>query len=93
MCLGQAVFNLAIIVYLTFLRVDKQYLARLQTALLGYLGGVKIHHAHLRGYHHSIVLGDGIAGGAQAITVEQSASKAAIAEEQSGGAIPRLHQD
>ena len=54
--LCQAVFNLAVIIDFSFLCVDEQNFSRLQTSLLGNLGRVKIHHAHLRCHHHGVVL-------------------------------------
>ena len=90
---GQLLLDLSIIVYPALLGVYQQYLARLQTALLGNLRGVEVHHAHLRGHHHHVALGDGVACGAQAVAVEHAAREASVAEEQGRRAVPRLHQD
>ena len=93
MLLSQALLDFAIIVNLAFLGINQENLTRLQTALLGNLGWVEIHHAHLRSHNHHIVLGDGIACRAQTISIEHTTGITAIAEEQGGRTIPWLHQD
>ena len=93
MSLSQALLDFAIIVNLAFLGIDEENLTRLQTALLGNLGRVEIHHTYLRSHNHHIVLGDGVAGWAQTVSIEHTTGVAAIAEEQGGRTIPWLHQD
>ena len=93
MLLSQALLDFAIIVNLAFLGINQEDLTRLQTALLGNLGWIEIHHAYLRSHNHHIVLGDGIACRAQTISIEHTTGIAAIAEEQGGRTIPWLHQD
>ena len=89
---GQALLDFAVVVDAALLRVDEQDLARLQAPLLGNLGGVEVHHAHLAGHHHHVVLGDGVARRAQAVAVEHAPGEAPVAEEQRRRAVPRLHQ-
>ena len=93
MLLSQALLDFAIIIDLAFLGINQENLTRLQASLLGNLGWVEIHHAHLRSHNHHIVLGDGIAGRTQTISIEHTTGIAAIAEEQGGRTIPWLHQD
>ena len=90
---GQALAYLAVIVDLAFLGVDEQNLAGLQTALLGNLRRVEVHDTYLGGYHHRVVLGDGIACRAQTVAVKHAAGEASVGEEQGGGTVPRLHQN
>ena len=90
---SQTLLDFAIIVNLAFLGINQENLTRLQTALLGNLGWVEIHHTYLRSHNHHIVLGDGVAGRAQTVSIEHTTGIAAIAEEQGGRTIPWLHQD
>ena len=93
MLLSQALLDFAIIVNLAFLGINQEDLTRLQTSLLGNLSWVEIHHTYLRSHYHHIVLGDGIAGRTQTVSIEHTTGIAAIAEEQGGRTIPWLHQD
>ena len=93
MLLSQALLDFAIIVNLAFLGINQENLTRLQTSLLGNLGWVEIHHAHLRSHNHHIILGDGVACRAQTVSIEHTTSIAAITEEQGGRTIPWFHQD
>ena len=90
---GKAFLDLTIIIYLAFLSINQEDLTRLEASLLSNLSWVEVHHTHLGCHYHHIVLGDGVAGRAQTITVEHTTGKAAIAEEQSSRTIPWLHQD
>ena len=93
MSLSQALLDFAIIIDFAFLGINQEDLTRLQTALLGNLSWVEIHHTYLRSHNHHIVLGDGIACRAQTVSIEHTTGIAAIAEEQGGRTIPWLHQD
>ena len=62
--LGQLAFQFAVIINLALLRINQEYLSRLQASLLLDVSRFEIHHAHLAGYHHRIVFGDEVAGGA-----------------------------
>ena len=93
MLLSQALLDFTIVVDLTFLCIDEENLTRLQTTLLGNLGRIEIHHTYLRCDYHHIVLGDGVAGRTQTISIEHTTGITAIAEEQGGRTIPWLHQD
>ena len=93
MLLSQALLDFTIVVDLTFLCIDEENLTRLQASLLGNLSRIEIHHTYLRCDYHHIVLGDGVAGRTQTISIEHTTGIAAIAEEQGGRAIPWLHQD
>ena len=86
------VLNLTVVVYLSFLRVDEQNLARLQASLLGDLRRVEVHHADLRRHDHGVVLGDGVPCRAQTVTVEHAAGIASVGEQQCCRSVPRLHQ-
>ena len=93
MSLSQALLDFAIIIDLAFLGINQEDLTRLQASLLGNLGRVEIHHTHLRSHYHHIVLGDGVAGRAQTVSIEHTTGITAIAEEQGSRTIPWLHQD
>ena len=93
MFVSQLLLDLTVVVDLTLLRIDEQDLTGLQTALFGNFRRIEIHHTHFTGHHHHVVLGDGIARGTQTVTVEQTTGEAAVAEEQCGRTVPRLHQD
>ena len=75
-----------------FLEVDQQHLARLQTPFLHDAVFRVGKNAHLGGEDYVIVVGDEVAGRAQAVTVQRSADLATIGEGHGGGAVPRLHQ-
>ena len=90
---SQLFLQRAIVVDLTLLRVHHQDFARLQAAFLLDILRLKADDARLAGHHHHVVLGDEVAGGAQAVAVQHAARIASVAEEQGGGTVPRLHQD
>ena len=90
---SQALLDFTIVVDLTLLCIDEENLTRLQTTLLGNLSRIEIHHTYLRCDYHHIVLGDGVAGRTQTISIEHTTGVAAIAEEQGSRTIPWLHQD
>ena len=70
--------------------VHQQHLAGAQSILaLNVLGG-DIQHAHLTGQDQASVLGDVVAAGPQAVAVEHRAHDIAVAEQNGGGAVPRL---
>ena len=93
MGLGQLFLNLAVVIDLTLLRINQQDLTWLQTTFRHHVARLEVHHAHLRGYHHHTLFGDGVATGAQAVTIQHTACVATIAEQQGGRTVPRLHQD
>ncbi|OAV73244.1 hypothetical protein Barb6_00407 [Bacteroidales bacterium Barb6] len=93
MRIGKLLLYLSVIIYLAFFRVDKQYLARLETPLFLNLAGFKAHHADFGSDNHHIVFSDKIAGRAQTIAVEHTAGIPSVAEHEGGGTVPRLHQD
>ena len=90
---SQLLLDLSIIENLTFLRINQQNLAWLQTALLSNLCRIEVHHAHLRGYHHRTICRDGITCRPQTIAVEHATGKTSIREQQRSRAIPWFHQD
>ena len=93
MLIGQLLLDFSVVINLSLLRVDEQDFSRLQASLLGNLRRVEVHHAHLRGHYHRVVLRDGIPRRSQSIPVEHTARKASVREQQGGRAVPRLHQD
>ena len=92
MSLRQLLLNLAVVVYLAFLRVDEQNLSWLQASLRHYITRLKIHHANFRRYDHHPLLGDGIATGAQTVSIQHAARIASVAEQQGGRTVPWFHQ-
>ncbi len=74
------------------LEVDEQHLARLQAPLLDDLLLRDRQHADFGGQHDEPVVGDEVAGRAQAVAVERRADLAAVGEGDGGRPVPRLHQ-
>ncbi len=72
--------------------VDQEHAAGLQPALAHDALGVDVEHAHLAGQHHQAVVGDPVAGRAQAVAVEHGADHRAVGEGHRGRAVPGLHQ-
>ena len=93
MSLSQLFLNLAVVVYLALLGVDEQNLAWLQSTFLHHIARFKVHHAHFAGHHHQPLLGDGVAAGAQTVSVEHSPRITTVAEEQRCRTVPRFHQN
>ena len=75
-----------------FLQIDEQHLARLETPLLDDLLFRNRQHADFRSHDDEIVVGDDVARGAQAVTVQRGANLATVREGHGRRAVPRLHQ-
>ena len=90
---GQLLLQLAVVVYLSLLRVNHQYLSRLQAAFR--LDGFRVEtdDARLARHHHRVILRNQVAGRTQPVAVEHSAGITPVAEKQGGRAVPRLHED
>ena len=71
--------------------VHEEHLARLDTALFNDVGVRDVEHAGLGGEDDEVVLGDVVAGGAQAVAVENRADALAVGEGHGGRAVPRFH--
>ena len=74
------------------LRVHQEHAARLQAALAHDLLRREFQHAGFAGHDDEVVLGDVVAGRAQAIAIEHRADALAVGEGDVRGAVPRLHQ-
>ena len=74
------------------LDVDHHHLSGAQTAFFADFGGVEGQNAHFGGHHDGVVVGNEVAGGAEAVAVEHAAGVASGAEQQGGGAVPGLHK-
>ena len=72
--------------------IDQEHLAGLQAAFLLDVFGFYGQHAGFRRHDDQVVVGDQIAGGAQAVAIERCADDAAVGEGDGGGAVPRLHE-
>ena len=92
MSLCQLFLYLAVIVNFAILRVNKQYLTRLQASLANHVAWLEVHHTYFRSHDHQALLRNGVTAGAQTITVEHSACIASVRKEKSGRAVPRFHQ-
>ena len=90
---GQLFFQFSVVVDFAFLGIYQQYFTRLQASLFFDVSRFEIHHAHFAGNYHHVVVRNQIACRTQSVTVEHTASKTSVAEQQGGGAIPRFHQD
>ncbi len=89
---GQLGFELGIVNDAALLHVDEQHAARLQAPLLHHLLVGDVQYAHFRGHHHQIVVGDQVAGRAQAVAVQGGADLAAVREGHRRRSVPGLHQ-
>ena len=72
--------------------VDEEHPARLQPALAHDRARRDVEHADLGGEHDQPVLGDPVAGRAQAVAVQHGADHRAVGERDQRGTVPRLHQ-
>ena len=70
---GQLGLDLVVVDDAALLEVDEQHLARLQAPLLDDAALLDRQHAGLRGHDHLVVVGDHVAGRAQAVAVERGA--------------------
>ena len=89
---GKLSLDLRVVDKSPLLQIDQKHLAGLQAPLLDDLVLGDRQHAHFRGQQQLVVLGDQVAGGAQAVAVERGADHAAVGEAHGGRAVPRLHQ-
>ena len=71
--------------------VHQQHPARRQAGLYGDLLRRDVQHTHLGGQDQIIVVGDIVAGRAQAVAVERGAHHIAVGEQDGRRAVPRLH--
>ena len=71
-------------------KVDEKHAARLQAALPLHIAGIDLHHAHLAGHDHAVVVGDVVAARPQAVAVEHGTDVVAVGKRDRGGAVPRL---
>ncbi|OAV75550.1 hypothetical protein Barb7_00822 [Bacteroidales bacterium Barb7] len=92
MRIGKLLLYFPVIIYLSFFRVNKQYLARLKATLFLNIAGFKAHHADFGSDNHHVVFGDKITGGTQTIAVKHTAGIPSVAEHQGSRTVPRLHQ-
>ena len=79
--LCQLFFYLAIIVDLSFLRVDKQNLTRLQASFADNVAWFEVHHSYFRSHYHYALLRNRIATGTKAVSVEHAACIASVTKE------------
>ena len=70
--------------------VHQQHLAGAQAVLAHDLVSRDIQHADLAGQNQAAVLRDVVPAGTQAVTVQHRAHDVAVAEQDAGGAVPRL---
>ena len=88
---AQKVLHLVVGDDAALLQVDQQHLARLQAPLADDPLFRDRQHAGLRRHDHQTIVGDDVAGRAQAVAVERGADLAAVGESDRGRAVPRLH--
>ena len=72
--------------------VHQEHLARGDAALADDLCRVQVEDADLGGQHHQAVVGDPVAGRAQAVAVQHGPDLVAVGEGHGCGPVPRLHQ-
>ena len=89
---GQVLFQLGIADNAPFLEADQKHPARLEAAALLDLRRGNIQYAGFRGHHQLVILGDGVAEGAQAVAIQHSADVAVGGGHNHRRPVPRLHQ-
>ena len=89
---GQFRFQFGVVDDAALLHVDEEHLARLQAPLLDDLVVRNVQHAHFRGHHHQVVVGDQVARGPETVAVQGGADLAAVGEGHRGRAVPGFHQ-
>ena len=75
-----------------FRYIYQQHAPRLEPPLVDHVLGFDIQHAHFGGQNQVVVFGDVVAGGAQAVAVQNRPDEGSVGETNGGGAVPRLHQ-
>ena len=73
-------------------RVDEKHPPRLQAALVQDVLRLDVEHADLGTHDHAVVGGDVVAGGPQAVAVEDRPDLGAVGEGDRGRTVPRFHQ-
>ena len=89
---GERILDLRVAQQLSRDGVDCDHLAGAKPAFLDDLRIVDSRGAHLRAEREESISREAVARGAQAIAVETRADRAAVAEDQRGGSIPRFVQ-
>ena len=87
----QTGLQLPVIDNTAFLEVDEEHFARLQAPFLDNFFFRNRQYSHFGGQHHQIVIGNVIARGPQAVTVEGGADLPSVGKGDGGGAVPGLH--
>ena len=88
-CIG--FLELVIVNHLTPPGIHKQHLAGAQTFLYLDFGRLDIQNPHLRGKDQLIILCDQIAGGTQAVAIQNGSHDIPIGKKYGGRAVPWLH--
>ena len=88
---GEIMLDLCIVDDAALFHVDQEHLAGLQAPFFHNAFFCDVEHAHLRGHHDDIVIGNQVTCRAQAVAVEGGADLAAIGEGNSGRAVPGFH--
>ena len=89
---GQLGLDLVVVDQAALGRVDQEHAPRLEASLAHDALGGDVEHAHLRGQDDQPVVGDPVAGRAEAVPVEHGADHGAVGEAHRGGPVPGLHQ-
>ncbi len=72
--------------------VHEEHPARREAASLHDVGGLDVQHAHLGGEHDEAFVGHPVAGGTEAVAVENGAHEPTVAEGDRCRPVPRLHE-
>ena len=89
---GQVLFQLGIADNAPFGQADQKHPARLEAAALLDLRRGNIQYPGFRGHHQLVILGDGVAEGAQAVAIQDGADVAIRGGHNHRRPVPRLHQ-
>ncbi len=89
---GELGLDLLVVDHAVLHEVDEEHPAGLQAATADDPGRVDVENADLAGQDDEVVVGEPVAGRAQAVAVEHGADDRAVGERDAGGTVPRLHQ-
>ena len=87
---GVVGFQLIVVHQFALNGIHQQHLAGAQAVLADNILGRDVQHAYLTGKDQTAVFGNIVAAGAQTVAVQHRAHHIAIAEQDAGGAVPRL---
>ena len=92
LAMGQGLLQLFVADDPALFQADQEHTARLQASPLQDVLRRNVQHPGLRGHNQLVVLGNGVAEGAQAVAVQNGADVLTVGGHDHGGPIPGFHQ-